>query len=102
MINIFKLLAIFAYTVLIFFFSGYRLVIFATLNIVAMIAAKISPVSAFKYITTLLPFIGFACIFNLVLGYTEEAINLALRLVMICNIPQCYKKTVSSQIYPTR
>jgi hypothetical protein len=79
--------SIFAYTILIFFFSGYSLAAFAALNVIAMIITKVSPASAFTYLAAFLPFIGFACVFNLAMGYVEEAVNLALRLVLIgkCN-----------------
>jgi energy-coupling factor transport system permease protein len=96
MINTLKFVSIFAYTILVFFFSGWSLAAFAVLNIIAMIITRVSPASALKYLAALLPFIGFACLFNLALGYVEDAVNLALRLVLIGNITQCYKKTVSA------
>jgi energy-coupling factor transport system permease protein len=96
MINTLKFVSLFAYTILVFFFSGYRLAVFAALNVTAMIITRMSPVSALKYLAVLLPFIGFACVFNLALGYAEDAVNLALRLVLIGNITQCYKKTANA------
>jgi hypothetical protein len=92
MINIFKFVSLFAYTILVFFFSGYRLAAFAVFNGIAMIVARVSPVQALKYLAGLLPFIGFVCVFNLVLGHAGDAVNLALRLVLIGNMTQCYKK----------
>jgi energy-coupling factor transport system permease protein len=96
MINVLRLVSIFAYTILIFFFSGYSLAIFIVINVIAMVITKVSPASALTYLVPLLPFIGFACVFNMALGYTGEAVNLALRLVLIGNITQCYKKTASA------
>jgi energy-coupling factor transport system permease protein len=96
MINALKLASIFAYTILIFFFSGYGLAVFAALNGIVMIITRVSPVSACKYLAGFLPFIVFACVFNLALGYAEDAVNLALRLVLIGNMTQCYKKTASA------
>lgn len=69
---------------------------FFVVNVVAIIITKITPLSALKYITALLPFILFASIFNFILGYIGNALNLAARLILICNITQCYKKAVSA------
>ncbi|MDR0540123.1 MAG: energy-coupling factor transporter transmembrane protein EcfT [Spirochaetaceae bacterium] len=96
MLNLLKFLSIFAYTVSIFFFSNYYLAAFAIINIAAMIITKTTPLSALKYLGSFLSFIIFACIFNLILGYVEDAINLALRLLLIGNITQCYKKAVGA------
>ena len=93
---IIKFLSIFAYTILIFFFSGYALLAFCAVNIAAMAVTKVTPVSALRYLTGLLPFILFACVFNFVLGYAADALYLGIRLILICNITQCYKKAVST------
>jgi energy-coupling factor transporter transmembrane protein EcfT len=95
--NLLKFLSVFAYTILIFFFDGVQLAPFAAINIVIMIFTKVTPYSAFKYIVSLSPFIVFACIFNFILGDPKGAVNLALRLLLIANISQCYKKVLRTQ-----
>ena len=42
-------------------------------------------------------FVLLAAIVNIVLGYIEDAAYLSIRLVLICNITQCYKKVVSAE-----
>jgi energy-coupling factor transport system permease protein len=95
--NCVKFLSIFVYTILIFFFEGYWLVGFFAVNIAAMIITKVTPGRALKQLLTFLPFVLFAAAVNLALGFVEDAIYLTLRLILICNITQCYKKAVSTE-----
>jgi energy-coupling factor transport system permease protein len=91
-----KLLSIFAYTIGIFFLEWPLLLIALGVNVAAMILCRVTPLAAAKYILSFLPFIFFAAIFNFVLGFVRDAVYLAVRLMLVCNITQCYKKAVST------
>jgi energy-coupling factor transporter transmembrane protein EcfT len=96
MFNTIRFLSIFAYTIGIFFFEWPLLSAFAGINIAAMVLCRVRPLSAAKYILSLLPFILFAAVFNVILGYVRDAAYLTVRLILICNITQCYKRVVSA------
>ncbi|MDR3122493.1 MAG: energy-coupling factor transporter transmembrane protein EcfT [Treponema sp.] len=91
-----RFFSIFAYTIGIFFFEWPLILFFAAINGVAMILCRITPPAAAKYVLSFLPFILLAAVFNFVLGYVQEAVYLTVRLVLVCNITQCYKKVVSA------
>ena len=61
-----------------------------------MILCRVSPPAAARYIISFLPFVFLAAVFNLILGFVEDAVYLTVRLILICNITQCYKKVVST------
>jgi energy-coupling factor transporter transmembrane protein EcfT len=94
--NTIRFLSIFAYAIGIFFFEWPLLLIFVAINGVAMVLCRVTPLAAAKYILSFLPFILFAAVFNLLLGYARDAAYLTARLILICAITQCYKKVVSS------
>jgi energy-coupling factor transport system permease protein len=96
MFNTIKFLSIFAYTIGVFLFEWPPMVIFPAINIAAMILCRVTPLAAAKYILSFLPFILFAAVFNFVLGFMRDAIYLSIRLILIVNITQCYKKVVST------
>lgn len=96
MINILKFIFIFAYTIVIFFFSGWHLLIFFALNTVFMFFTKVTPKAALIYLWRFLPFVVFAAAINLFLGDVSAAVNLALRLALIGGMTQCYRKVVSA------
>jgi energy-coupling factor transport system permease protein len=91
-----RFLSIFAYTIGIFFFEWPFMLIVLGINGVAMFLCRVTPLAAAKYILSFLPFIFFAAIFNFLLGFMRDAVYLAVRLILICNITQCYKKAVST------
>jgi energy-coupling factor transporter transmembrane protein EcfT len=91
-----RLLVIFAYTIGVFFLKGPWLCLALAVNVVVMARCRIHPRDAARYISGALPFICFACVFNLALGYVEDALYAGARLVLICNITQCYKKTTGA------
>jgi energy-coupling factor transport system permease protein len=91
-----RFLSIFAYTILIFFAEGYWLLGFFAANIAAMIVTRVSPAKALKHLRSFLPFVLLAAVVNIALGSVKDAVNLSLRLILICNITQCYKKVVSA------
>jgi energy-coupling factor transport system permease protein len=91
-----KFLSIFAYTIAIFFFDWPLIVIFGAINGIAMFLCRVTPQAAARYILSFLPFIIFAAIFNFLLGFWRDAVYLAVRLILIGNITQCYKKVVSA------
>jgi energy-coupling factor transport system permease protein len=95
MVNCVKLLSIFAYTVLIFFCGGPWLLGFFAVNIAVMIITRITPFQALKYLVPILPFVLFAALFNFILGYLKDAADLSIRLILIVNITQGYKKSTS-------
>jgi energy-coupling factor transport system permease protein len=90
-----KFLSIFAYTIGIFFLEWPFILIALGINIVAMILCRVTPLAAAKYLLSFLPFILFAAIFNFALGFVRDAVYLAVRLILICTITQCYKKAVN-------
>jgi energy-coupling factor transporter transmembrane protein EcfT len=95
MANCVKFLSIFAYTILIFFFEGYWLLGFLAVNIAAMILTRVTPKQALKHIVALFPFILLVTVVNLALG--DASLYLSARLLLICNITQCYKRVVSAE-----
>ncbi|MDR1249381.1 MAG: energy-coupling factor transporter transmembrane protein EcfT [Treponema sp.] len=95
MLNTIKFLSIFAYTISVFFFEWPLLIFFLAINGIAMFLCRVTPLEAAKYLLSFLPFIFFAAIFNFLLGFMRDAVYLTLRLILICNITQCYKKVVS-------
>jgi energy-coupling factor transport system permease protein len=95
MLGALRFLSIFAYTIGIFFFEWPLLLIFPGINIAAMFLCRVTPLAAAKYILFFLPFIFFAAIFNVLLGYVRDAAYLTVRLILICHITQCYKKVMS-------
>jgi energy-coupling factor transport system permease protein len=97
MANCVKFLSIFAYTILIFFVEGYLLLGFFAVNVIAMIVTRVALGKALKYLLSFLPFVMLAAVVNIVIGSVENAVNLSIRLVLICNITQCYKKAVSAE-----
>jgi energy-coupling factor transport system permease protein len=96
MFNTVKFLSIFAYTITIFFFDWPFIAAFLLINITAMILCRVSPPAAARYILSFLPFVFLAAVFNLILGFVQDAIYLTVRLILICNITQCYKKVVNT------
>jgi energy-coupling factor transporter transmembrane protein EcfT len=96
MFNMIKILSVFIYTIGIFFFDWPLITIFLLLNIIAMILCRITPAAAAKYILSFLPFILLAAIFNLVLGFVLDALYITARLILICNITQCYRRVVTT------
>jgi energy-coupling factor transporter transmembrane protein EcfT len=97
MFNGMKILSIFVYTIGIFFFDWPLILIFPLINIAAMILCRITPAAAAKYIFSFLPFIFLAAVFNVVLGFVLDAIYITVRLMLICNITQCYRRVVSTK-----
>jgi energy-coupling factor transport system permease protein len=98
--NCAKFLSIFVYTILIFFFDGYRLLGFCAVNIAAMIATKVTPAQALKHLLMFLPFVLFVGAVNLAFTAFRDvgfALYLSLRLILICNITQCYKKVMRAE-----
>jgi energy-coupling factor transport system permease protein len=91
-----RLLSIFAYTIAIFFFEWPLMLIFPGINGAAMFLCRVRPLAAAKYILSFLPFILCAAVFNFLLGFTRDAVYLTVRLILICNITQCYKKVAST------
>jgi energy-coupling factor transport system permease protein len=96
MFGMIRFLSIFAYTIGIFFFEWPLMLIFPGINGVAMVLCRVKPLAAAKYILSFLPFILFAAVFNFILGFMRDALYLTVRLILICNITQCYKKVVST------
>jgi energy-coupling factor transport system permease protein len=96
MVRTIRFLSIFAYTIGIFFFEWPLILIAPGINIAAMFLCRVTPRAAAKYILAFLPFIFFAAIFNFLLGFMRDAVYLTVRLILICNITQCYKKVVST------
>jgi energy-coupling factor transport system permease protein len=97
MITCVKFLSIFAYTIVIFFFEGYWLLGFFAINIAGMIVTRIRPLQALKCLLVFLPFVLLVAGFNFVLGYVKDALYSSSRLLLICNITQCYRKAVSME-----
>jgi energy-coupling factor transport system permease protein len=91
-----KILSIFIYTIGIFFFRWPLIMIFLLINTTAMILCRITPAAAARYILSFLPFILLAAAFNFALGFVPDALYITARLILICNITQCYKKAVST------
>jgi energy-coupling factor transport system permease protein len=91
-----RFLSIFAYTIAIFFFEWPLMLIFLGINGAAMFFCRVRPLAAAKYILSFLPFILFAAVFNFLLGFMRDAVYLSVRLILICNITQCYKKVVTT------
>ncbi|MFP3040867.1 energy-coupling factor transporter transmembrane protein EcfT [Treponema primitia] len=96
MFNTVKFLSIFAYTIGIFFFEWPFIAAFLLINIAAMFLCRLRPLAAAKYIISFLPFIFLAAFFNFILGFVQNALYLSARLILICNITQCYKKVVNT------
>ncbi|MDR0730814.1 MAG: energy-coupling factor transporter transmembrane protein EcfT [Treponema sp.] len=96
MFNTIRFLSIFAYAIGIFFFEWPLMLIFLGINGAAMVLCRVTPLAAAKYILSFLPFILFAAVFNVLLGYVRDAAYLTVRLILICTITQCYKKVVSA------
>jgi energy-coupling factor transporter transmembrane protein EcfT len=92
-----RFLSIFAYTIGVFLFEWPLMLIALGINGVAMFLCRVTPLAAARYILSFLPFVVFAAVFNFLLGYTREAVYLTVRLILICNITQCYKKVVSTK-----
>jgi energy-coupling factor transport system permease protein len=92
-----RFFSIFAYTIAIFFFEWPLLLIFLGINGATMLLCRVTPLAAAKYILSFLPFILFAAIFNFLFGFMRDAVYLTIRLILICNITQCYKKVVSTK-----
>jgi energy-coupling factor transport system permease protein len=98
--NCVKFLSIFVYTILIFFFDSYWLLGFCAVNIAAIIVTKVTPPQALKHILMFLPFVLFVGIVNLAFTAFKDvdfALSLSFRLLLICNITQCYKKVMRAE-----
>jgi energy-coupling factor transport system permease protein len=96
MLNVIKFLSIFAYTISIFLFEWPLIAAYILINSIGMILCRITPLAAARYILSFLPFIFLAAIFNLIFGFVEDAVYLSVRLLLVCNITQCYKKMVTT------
>ncbi|MHC6204003.1 energy-coupling factor transporter transmembrane component T family protein [Breznakiellaceae bacterium SP9] len=94
--NIIKFVSIFAYTISIFLFDWPAIAAFVFINCTAMLVCRVRLLAAVKYLLSFLPFVLLTAAFNLVLGFIEEAVYLSIRLILICNITQCYKKVLST------
>jgi energy-coupling factor transport system permease protein len=94
--NTVKFLLFFAYTILIFSAEGWWFLVFLAVNIAVMIIVKVSLRELLRYERSFFPFILFAALFNLALGFWEDAVFLSIRLLLIGNMTQCYRKASSA------
>jgi energy-coupling factor transporter transmembrane protein EcfT len=95
MANVTKLLLLFAYSITVFFAAGIWLLPYLAVNVILMAVTKITPLAALRYISGALPFILFAAVINLILGSVMDSVWLSLRLFLVCNVTQCFRKSVS-------
>jgi energy-coupling factor transport system permease protein len=95
--NLLKLLLLGTYTLGIFFVSDFRaLGLFAVLNICLMLRTRLSPGKALLYLRGPAPFILLAALINLAAAGGRDAALVALRLVLVCNGTQLFRRVVNS------
>ncbi|MDR3336313.1 MAG: energy-coupling factor transporter transmembrane protein EcfT [Treponema sp.] len=92
-----KLLLLIVYTISVFFIENYFILAFFTFaNIFLMIFFRLKITGALRELAGMLPFIFFAAFINLFLGEVREALLVAFRLVLVCNITFIFRRLESS------
>lgn len=96
--NVTIFLVFILYSTLIFFAPNkyIYLLIFATVNIIAMICVKVNIKKTIKNIIGLLPFILFTGIINLILENYIYALYISIKLILVCNITYVYSRTTTA------
>jgi energy-coupling factor transport system permease protein len=92
-----KVILLASYAVAVFFFSGFWAVsAFALFNICMMIFTRLPVKAALLYLRGVMPFIVLASLINLIAGTWQEAVLVAARLILVCNVTQCFRNIVNS------
>lgn len=92
-----KFILFIIYTALIFCIQSYKLLIVVTIiNIILMIIEKINILESIKSIIRLLPFICIIFVINAILVSGYNAILIAIRLVLVCNITYTFTKNFTA------
>jgi energy-coupling factor transport system permease protein len=95
--NLLKLLLLAAYTVAVFFAADFRAAgVFALFNVFMMTRARLSLKNALMYLRGIAPFIILASLINFIADGWREAAQVALRLVLVCNGTQIFRRMVNS------
>ncbi|MDR1362463.1 MAG: energy-coupling factor transporter transmembrane protein EcfT [Spirochaetaceae bacterium] len=95
--DLLKVLFLAFYAVGVFFVSGFwALGAFALFNICMMIFTRLSPKSAMLYMRGVAPFIILAGLINVIVGPWQEGVLVIVRLILVCNITQSFRRLVNS------
>ncbi|GMO46439.1 MAG: hypothetical protein Ta2B_27990 [Termitinemataceae bacterium] len=96
MIDLLKLLVLFAFSVCIFFVDNYYILgIAAVLTIVLLIIVRVSLKAILTYTVGVLPFVLLASLINFFLDGTQLAILTAIRFMLACYAVISYREKVS-------
>ena len=94
--NTFFFIAFIIYSTLIFFMpNNILLIFFAVINIFLMLIIKVKLKKAIINLIKYLPFILFTFIFNILLDSFENAMWMAIKLMIVCNITYIYSRTTT-------
>lgn len=94
--NVIVLLMFLVYATLIFFMlNNIWLVSFAIVNLLLMLLLNVSFKKAIINLIKYLPFILFTLIFNLILDNYLNAIWMAVKLLLVCNVTYIYSRTIT-------
>lgn len=94
--NVIIFLIFILYATLVFFVpNNIWLISFAIINFILMIIIKVNLKKAIINLTKYLLFIFFTFIFNLILDTWTNAIWLAIKLVLVCNVTYIYSRTIT-------
>ncbi|MDO5556362.1 MAG: energy-coupling factor transporter transmembrane component T [Clostridia bacterium] len=94
--NTIKFVLFLIYTISIFFIKNYiALIVVALINISLIILLKINIKKIINNLLNLLPFILFTVIINIIFGGLQFAIEIGVKLFLVCNITLIFSKILS-------
>ncbi|MDR2802659.1 MAG: energy-coupling factor transporter transmembrane protein EcfT [Treponema sp.] len=95
--NLLKVFLLTAYAVGVFFISDFWAIIgLAAFNICVMIFTRLPIKAALSYMRGAAPFIILAGLINFIADSWQESVLVVVRLVLVCNITQSFRRVVNS------
>lgn len=94
--NVIKLLLFVTYTTYIFFLPNNKFImLFIIFNLFIMLINKVQPKKVMAKSMQVLPFIAFTFIINYILDNFYNALCIAIKLLIVCNITIIYSETTN-------
>ena len=94
--DVIKFLLFLAYATIIFFVpNSLILLLFFTINVIIMLFARLSFIATIRNIMGILPFIILTVAINLLLGYYIDALGVAIKLLLVCQVTFIYSQTTT-------
>ena len=95
--DLMKLLLFIVYTSLIFLMRDYYVIALCALfNLILLISLRVNVKRSLKFLFSLLPFILFVVLINLLFNSVNNTILIGCRLLLVCNITYTFKCLIST------